>query len=51
MTVVKNEGCNVAGLTSTLQSHVPDAVLARDVGAELTFVHDPKMETKGSSDG
>jgi hypothetical protein len=31
MTVVKNEGCDVNRLTSILSSHVPEAVLARDV--------------------
>lgn len=36
--IVKERGCDVEAITKRLQSHVPDAELDQNVGAELSYV-------------
>eukprot|EP00730_Choanoeca_flexa_P008675 TRINITY_DN12519_c2_g2_i2.p1 TRINITY_DN12519_c2_g2~~TRINITY_DN12519_c2_g2_i2.p1 ORF type:complete len:1169 (+),score=384.39 TRINITY_DN12519_c2_g2_i2:494-3508(+) len=38
MTVVKRESCNVEKLKALIQSHVPDANMEGNLGAEATFI-------------
>ncbi len=38
MTVVKNPGCDVVGVTDLIQQIVTGSQLVTDVGAELSFV-------------
>lgn len=36
--IVKEKGCKVDAITTVLQSHIPDAELDQNVGAELSYV-------------
>ena len=38
MSIVKNPKCNVDALMKTVKTHVPEAQLESNAGAELTFV-------------
>jgi ATP-binding cassette subfamily A (ABC1) protein 3 len=47
--MVKEPNCNVKGITSLIQRHIPAAKLESNVGAELSFILPQELSEKFES--